>query len=474
MTPTHAEISENRENGIEERPLAVATAEAPPRRPARRLGAILFFIVLIGAGGGGAWAYPKQFHEALSALIKLKDQAIKGEKTTSSEGPMTSTSGAANYPPPQAGASDDGVLTVSKEARDGMRLVTVKVAPQVEPINLELLGTTEYDSDNQTKIRPLFKGRVDKVYATVGTYIKKGDPLIEFYSVELAQAKMDCEIQHIQWNYSHALLGQREKLWEKKAISEQLYLDSKNTEMQNRRQYEVAVDKLLVYGLTQAEVEKSEDEVGAQKARMVFRSPTDGIVILRDVVPGNIYDEDNTLLVIEPLDHLWVWGNVFESDLDLVKIGQPWEIEFPFMPEKILGKVGYISNTVDPGTHTVRIRTSIPNKERRLKSAMLVRGMLQIPVSPKCTGIPRMALVTYNGLFHAFVQDGPEPGRYRRVTVTIAQEKSDHVIVQQGLKPGDIVVTDGSLILDQMFENAKITRVTSVPTNDEKPAKSPG
>ena len=81
------------------------------------------------------------------------------------------------------------------------------------------------------------------------------------------------------------------------------------------------------------------------------------------------------MLVIEPLDHLWVWGNVFESDLDLVKLGQSWEIAVP-VPEqqRLHGKVEYISNNVDPGTHAVRVRTSIANIEGRIKSDMLVRG----------------------------------------------------------------------------------------------------
>ena len=100
------------------------------------------------------------------------------------------------------------------------------------------------------------------------------------------------------------------------------------------------------------------------------------------MVPGNLYDDNDTLLVIAPLDRLWVWGNVFESDMDLVKLGQPWEIRFPFLEEKLQGKVEYISNRVDPNTHAVRVRTSIPNPEGRLKSDMLVRGMLEIPPAP--------------------------------------------------------------------------------------------
>ena len=250
--------------------------------------------------------------------------------------------------------SPDGILALGELAVVGMGLETARVVPQTEPIRLELLGTTEYDSDNQTRIRPLFKGRVDRVYAKVGQLVKKGQPLIEFYSTDLAEAKNACEIERIQWVFYNNLLKVKENLSKTNAISRQTFLETQNEEMKSLREYEVARDKLLVYGLNEDEVAKVKDEVGSQKARMTFRSPADGIVIFRDVVPGNVYDDDDTLLVIEPLDHLWVWGNVFESDLDLVKLGQSWEIQFPFQTERLHGKVEYISNNVDPGTHAVK------------------------------------------------------------------------------------------------------------------------
>ena len=217
-----------------------------------------------------AWAYPKPFRDALSALTKPKapDRAER----------------LARFQPPSV--SPDGILTLGEKAAEGMGLETAKVVPQTEPIRLELLGTTEYDSDNQTRIRPLFKGRVDRVYAKVGQLVKKGDPLIEFYSTDLAEAKNACEIERIQWVFRNNLLKVRENLAKTNAISRQSYLEAQNEEMKNLREYEVARDKLLVYGLTEEEVARVKDEVGSQKARMTFRSPASGIVISRDVVPG--------------------------------------------------------------------------------------------------------------------------------------------------------------------------------------------
>ena len=225
--------------------------------------------------------------------------------------------------------------------------------------------------------------------------------------------------------------------------------------MKSRREYEVAVDKLLVFGLTEAEVEKVEDEVGPQKARMALRSPSHGIVIARDVVVGNLYDEDDTLLTIAPLDHLWVWGNVFESDLDLVQIGQSWEIHFPFLSRTLQGNVEYISNRVDPGTHAVRVRTSIPNLEGRLKSDMLVRGVLQIPPTPGWSIIPRTALIVPDGRYYVFVKRAGRIDAFERRAVRLAQEKDDHVVVEDGVKAGDEVVTVGALLLNELYEDSK-------------------
>ena len=432
-----------------------AQPAAGGKRPAKKVRKLVkLIIVLLVAGGtaAAAWEYPKPFRDALSALTKPKADETAG-------------------PPPRLLApsvSPEGILTLEEKAVEGMGLETVEVVPQTEPIRLELLGTTEYDSDNQTRIRPLFKGRVDRVYAKVGQLVKKGEPLIEFYSTDLAEAKNACEIERIQWVYSANLLKVRENLSKDNAISKQSFLEAQNEEMKNLREYEVARDKLLVYGLTEDEVAKVKDEVGSQKARMTFRSPATGIVITRDVVPGNIYDDADTLLVIEPLDHLWVWGNVFESDLNLVKLGQSWEIQFPFQTERLHGKVEYISNNVDPGTHAVRVRTSIANNEGRIKSDMLVRGTLEIPPNPNFSVIPRTSLVVNAGLFYAYVKLPGSSTQYRRAAVKVAQEKDDHVVIESGLKTGEQVANVGALFLDQMFDNAQVTRAAVVPNSVEE------
>lgn len=362
--------------------------------------------------------------------------------------------------PPLPGAWD-GTVRVEPAAQAALGLTTAPVEPQTKPIRLELLGTTRYDEDTLTRIRMLFKGRIDRVHVRVGQEVQAGDPLFDIYSTELGEAKNNYEIARIQWQYDHNLLASLEGLRKSTAIAERTFLEAQNTEMKHRREMEIARDKLLIFGLTEQEIANSESEVGAAKARMTLRTPAAGIVIERNVVPGNLYDEEDTLLVIAPLDHLWVWGNVFESDLDLVHLGQKWEIQFPFLRDRLPGRVEYISNQVDPGTHAVRIRTSIPNPGGRLKSNMLVQGVLEIPPAPGRTVVPRSALIVADARCYVFVRREEDPHTFARRTVTVAHEKADYAVIDIGLSPGEEVVTTGALILGQMHEELR-TRATGM------------
>jgi membrane fusion protein, heavy metal efflux system len=429
-------------------PEPIPQADSQGERSHKRLLLLLSLFVIAAGLVSLAWRYPNQARalwESVVGKVGPKEGSPAAER------------------PSRIGVPWDGFVTLTEKKHLALGLSTVKAAPQTDPIRLELLGTTDYITETLTKIRPMFRSRVDRVHVALNQAVKKGAPLIDLYSKDLAQAKSDYEIEHIQWMYNKKLLDTRAPLVESKAISKQLFEETKNIELKSRREYEVARDMLKVFGLNDAEVEAVEAETGSQKARMSLRSPTDGFVIERDVVPGNLYDDTNTLLVIAPLNRLWVWGNVFESDLDLVYLGQSWEIRFPFLEEKLQGKVEYISNRVDPKSHAVRVRTSIPNPDGRLKSDMLVRGMLEIPPKPGRTVVPRTALVVDDGRYYVFVRVAGKSETFERRVVGVAQEKDDYVVIDSGLNSGEEVVSVGGLVLAQIFEELK-TGQTGAPT----------
>src|SRR6202040_1959910 len=102
--------------------------------------------------------------------------------------------------------------------------------PQVEPIRLPLMGHTDYDPNTLSKIRPRFDTLVEKVRAELGQKVKKGDPLVDLFSNELAAAKNEFRTAYVQWQHDKRLLTMREKLFREKAIAEQLLVDTQNDE----------------------------------------------------------------------------------------------------------------------------------------------------------------------------------------------------------------------------------------------------
>ena len=96
-------------------------------------------------------------------------------------------------------------MRVAEDDAKTMGLLVVRVQPQVEPIKLELPGRTDYDPNSLSKIRPRFDTLVEKVHAELGQKVKKGDPLVDLFSTELAAAKNDFQTAFVQWQHDLTL-----------------------------------------------------------------------------------------------------------------------------------------------------------------------------------------------------------------------------------------------------------------------------
>ena len=299
-------------------------------------------VVLIAGMSGVVYISGVSKAQLKEALHYIEKSAGAGEMTS-------------NHPsipvPLKEDAPWDGLVTLTEDEEKALGLGIARVMAQDGPIKLELRGRTSYDPDTLTKIRPRFDTLVEKVFAFRGQKVKKGDPLVELHSTDLATAKSDFQSKFVQWQHDLNLYHLRQELVKNGAISKQTWVDTQNDEKKSRLDYNLARDKLKELKVPEDEIEPllaplrdsapASRDYGnvAEKAKMILRSPVDGTVIEREVVPQNFYETQSVLMVIAPLDHLWVEVNVYERDQDKVKVGQTMEINFPFLAETIQGKV---------------------------------------------------------------------------------------------------------------------------------------
>jgi len=427
-------------------------------KPGRRLSKwVLLATIIVGASLGVAFAIPDTVRDTAMATAGAWFGHPLPERPTTAADHVTHTSGSSIEPAAVALPPGlwDGSVTFTPAQQKAIGVRTVAVLAQTEPLKLELQGKTDYNPDTLVKIRPRFDALVLAVHATVGQRVKKGDSLVDLYSVRLAEAKLEYESKQSQAEHDRQIAMHQRDLVAKGVIpdSSRVLLDAINLERRSLLEFKLARDELEVFGVSLEEIANVDAETGTEKAKMTLRAPADGTIVARDVAVGNIYDPKDTLLTVASIEELWVWGNVYERDLDNVRQGLDWEVHFPFSRESVAGTVEYVSNQVDPQTHAVRIRGSISNADGHFKSDQLVRVIVKCPPQTGNTVIPRRSVVTNAGDCFVFVQRPAGPDTFERRSVEIEHEFSDHVIVASGLTPGEIVVTTGSLVMTQVYED---------------------
>ena len=246
---------------------------------------LILAVVLIAAGATGVTLNEKTRAQVLKVWKEI-------EKATShhSEEPPPDKSWLKESKPKQTW---DRTVALTDDEIKAIGLETTAVLSQTEPTILSLFGTTDYDPATVTTVRVMFDSRVDKVLVDLGSVIKEKQPLLELFSADLAAAKSDYELAQSQWDHDKKVLNYKSPLARENTLPKKELIEVENDEAQSRLKMKLAKDKLLVYGLTEQEIEAAKNEDGQEKARMTLRARADGVLVSRDVVNGNYYDSSS-------------------------------------------------------------------------------------------------------------------------------------------------------------------------------------
>ena len=161
-----------------------------------------------------------------------------------------------------------------------------------------LKGQATNPADRTSIIRPPFDCRVVEVKVKVGEAVKKGEPLLQVVSADLAAAKADYELAVSQWHRDKNVYDYKKPLVENNTLPQKERIEAENDEAQSRLKMKLARDKLLIYGLTEEEIARIGKEEDRERTGYTIRSRADGIVVAVDAVPGNDYDRKDVLVKI--------------------------------------------------------------------------------------------------------------------------------------------------------------------------------
>lgn len=341
------------------------------------------------------------------------------------------------------------MLVVPSAAAAGIRAEPFGV--QCMSTTLTTVGRVTFDAMRVSHVVSPVSGRVDRVLAQPGDLVAAKAPLATIHSLDFATARADWHKAQVALDGARRDLRRQEGLYRRHAAPEQVVLAAWDLYRRAQSEFERAASSLSLLG--------GQDGAAASDT-YTLRSPLQGEVVSRHVNAGmeisGLYGggAGQELFLVADLSRVWIIAEVPEADVGRVAPRARVVAHVDALPgEALEGTLDYVAETLDPSTHTARVRTAMNNPHGKLKPDMFVT--LAIDASGRSAlALPPQAVIHLGEATFVYVEkteqnqapEGPRTFERRHV---IVDENGDgpHWPVQFGLQLGDRVVTQGAQAL---------------------------
>lgn len=211
----------------------------------------------------------------------------------------------------------------------------------------------------------------------------------------------------------------------------------------------VAATSLKILNVGAEEIDEIDPaKQGEKLSHYPVRAPLDGTVLTKDVVLREQVRPDVMLLSIADLSTVWITANVYEEHLPLLDSfkDQTVTLRNDALPDRTFtAKVFYTGEIMDEATRTISLQAIAGNAEHHLKPGMFVNIELPIRQELHPILVPTSAVQEHEGKQFVFVLKGEDEFYRRDVQLGLANRQT--VIVKQGLREGESIVTGGGFVL---------------------------
>lgn len=306
---------------------------------------------------------------------------------------------------------------------------------------LKLTGKITADQNKQLDVFALVAGTVKDVRVELGDYVQKDEVLAVIHSGDAA----DYEKQFIEASSDYEVAQKN------KAVAEDMYaskLISSSDYLQAKQEFNKAEA-----GLTKAKEMQKIYSV-SNTSDYLIKSPISGFVIEKNINKDMQIraDNGNNIFTVSQLSDVWVIANVYETDIDKVKVNDTVIVTTIAYPDKPYNAViDKIYNVLDPQSRVMKIRIKLNNPDYLLKPDMYGSVQVNYTEPLKMLTIPSTALVFDNSNNYVVLYNGGKNFTVQKVDIykTIGL----HTYLRSGLKENDKVVTTNQLLIYNTLTN---------------------
>jgi cobalt-zinc-cadmium efflux system membrane fusion protein len=314
-------------------------------------------------------------------------------------------------------------------------------------------GRIALNSDTATQVFSPYSGRVIRLIAGIGEHVRKGAPLFTIEASEFAQTQSDLLNANTQLKLARIAEERRHAAFDSKGGSLQDWQQAQADLAAAQTALDSVRNRLKIFGETDTQIAALERAKAPSPITFVA-APIDGVVSDRQVGPGQYIQAGNSTPVytIGDLATVWLVANVRETDAPLVEIGQQVEVRVLALPGKVFqAKLTAVGAAVDAVTHRVPVRATIDNPDGKLKPQMFASFSIITSGESNALAVPEEAVVREGEAARVWVVQGGSSLALRQIHT--GRINNGMVEVLDGLKPGDKIVTRGSLFIDRAAQS---------------------
>lgn len=354
-------------------------------------------------------------------------------------------------------ANREGVK-VCRQPLPTVRLASAKLAHQVgietavateesHAHKLTANAETAYDANRYADITPRVTGFLREVRADLGKIVKPGEVLAVVDSAEVSGAKAQYITAQAAAGLARANYERIRTLAKTGAVAAKSEFEALTALNQAKASSLDAGQKLRNFGFEEEELVRV-IEVNDTKSLLNIVTPLGGVVVARHAVKGEPVQATAQVFSVTDPVVLWLWIDVYEADIDAVKVGQKVEFRGSSRDDApFTGEVNWIGTEVNQQTRTTRVRAELANPVGRLRANQFGQAAIQVEEEHRAVVVPKIAVQRKDNVDVVFLPQ-EEGGVYRPQRVVIKPtDRGDVVEVAWGLEPGQRVVTKGAFLL---------------------------
>jgi cobalt-zinc-cadmium efflux system membrane fusion protein len=352
--------------------------------------------------------------------------------------------------PPEASAAAAAAATAGYFVVPAAQLSHLQIVPALKATwstVLHTTGTVDWDNDHTTQAITQVSGPIARLVVDTGARVKAGDPLLYVTSPDITNAISAYRKAKNRLDLAQKTLDRSRDLLAHKAIAARDMESAEAGFNDAATDLQAALQPLKIFGVTQADLDDAVRQNVPIRSEFAMRAPIGGVVVQKLVLPGQVIQAGTTVaFVISDVSTVWVQGHIYEKDLTSVHVGDEVEARNSSLPETFHGTVGHVDNFIDPATRTTLVRIVTKNPNGVLRKDLFMDVVIHDRARRDVVAVP-VAAVLYDDQNFPFVYVQMEAGKFAQRLVKIGGQQGDQIEVTDGVKAGDLIVSQGSVFL---------------------------